>query len=178
MSGKREAARRILAASSPPPAPPRPAPRVVRVTTGEVLTATIVSRACEVRWCHYGPDKAGQPPHSVGCKRPHPCEWCTGGVNPYWQGFLAVQLGTSEEQVCLAVTANTAYRLDSWRKIDLGFRGLVIRLRRVGMRANSPVYPERLHCIDPATMPDAIDLSVSIARLLGNPDPVEIGGAR
>jgi len=101
-----------------------------------------------------------------------PCEPCSGGQSPRWQGFIVVQSVDSGQFRLLQFTPPVARVFDSHQNDNGRLVGVVARLRREGTERNSPLFAKLTGFEEDRDAFSAEQLDAAVAKLFRSSFPL------
>lgn len=140
-----------------PPPEPHHALSILRCTARGHLEVRLSCQAYTGVMTHWWDD------HTILHPPSGPCEACSNGQSPRWQGFIIVESMDSGQFRLLQFTPPVARVFDSHRSDGGRLSGLVARLHRDGTERNSPLFARltKIERHDPKFSAEQLDAAVA-----------------
>lgn len=156
----------LLMFTPQPPSDPHHALSILRCSPRGYLDAVLVCDQYTGVMTHWWDD------HTVLHASSGPCEPCSGGQSPRWQGFIIVESVESGQFRLLQFTPPVARVFNSHREHDGRLSGVVARLHREGRERNSPLFAKLVGYRDDRNVFSSEQLDAAVAKLFRSSFPL------
>jgi hypothetical protein len=136
----------------PPPVKVHGAMRLWYPGVGEEIGGWMINQAITQVATHY---YKGRTRPCIG--KDHGCEPCLVNVPPKWKGFMPVLRAGYSKAFLMEITHNSAVTCPLLLDTSVNLRGMKLRVRRTGTKANSPCVAFVERELFPAKLPAELD---------------------